>query len=220
MICKATICRVLRQSRRLHAVLILCSLQNLPLQAASAQSDTKHTWGFVTARIDSRLSQYIYTGYGYDAVFLVGALAANPRSGYSEQILGAGIRLPLYRYLSHLTAIAFCNATDSRYTQLYYVPSLSVGVVSAKATVEAYFPLDTAGVKQFAISGLSVTARVGGPVAAGMVYELSAAEHTSTSQAAGVVFRLALPGAELGIDALRGIAHQQDHARVSFRAFY
>jgi hypothetical protein len=192
----------------------------LSAQSGSGQADAKHTWGFVTTRIDSRFSHYVYTGYGYDAAFLVGALVANPRNGYSEQILGAGARLPGYRNLSQLAAVAFCNASDSRYTQLYYLPSLSFGRISASATFEAYLPLDSAGVKQFAITSLPITTRIWGPLAAGVVYELSAAEHTPTSHGAGVAIRLALPGAELGADALRGLSHQQDHARLSFRAFY
>jgi hypothetical protein len=206
--------------RPLCLTFALCTLHSLALERALAQTATKHTWGFVTTRIDSRFSHYVYTGYGYDASFIVGALVANPRTGYSEQILGVGTRLPLRRNDSQFAVLAFCNATDSRYAQLYYIPSLTLGRLSVSATFEAYLPLDSAGVRQFAITSMPITTAIRGPLAAGIVYELSAAEHAPTSQGAGIAVRLGIPNAELGIDVLRGLAHLQDHARLSFRAFY
>jgi hypothetical protein len=205
---------------RCRCLLALCALQVIATRAVSAQSAPTHTWGFVTARIDSRFSHYVYTGYGYDAPFIVGALVANPRNGYSEQILGVGSRLPPVLKVTQLAAVTYCNASDSRYAQIYYLPSRTLGRLSASATLEAYLPLDSAGVRQFGITSMQITTRIRGPFTAGIVYELSAAERSPTSQGAGVALRLALPGAELGVDALRGLAHQQDHARMSFRAFY
>jgi hypothetical protein len=206
--------------RRRCTVLALLISHTFVGQRASAQAAEKHTWGFVTTRIDSHFSHYVYTGYGYDAAFIVGALIANPRSGYSEQILGVGFRLPVYRNYTQLAVIAFCNASDSRYAQLYYLPSHTFGRVSASATFEAYLPLDSAGVRQFAITSLPITTRIRGPLAAGVVYELSAAEHTATSHGAGIAIRLGLPNAELGADAVYGLANLHDHARLLFRAFY
>ncbi len=187
---------------------------------AQAASTPTHTWGFVTAKVDSRFSYYVYTGYGYDAVFVVGALVENPRSGYSEQIVGLGARLPVFQDVSQSVAVTFCNASDSRYVQVYYLPSRRFGRVSASAGFETYLPLEPGGVRQFAIGSLPITARVHGPLAAGIVYEMSAAEHVATSHGAGIAIRLDVPHAELGLDALRGVAHRQDHARISFRAFY
>lgn len=200
--------------------LALCALPGLAWQRTSAQTATKHTWGFVTTRIDSRFSHYVYTGYGYDAAFIIGALVANPRTGYSERILGVGARLPLHRNDTQFAVLALCNASDSRYAQLYYIPALTLGRVSASATLEAYLPLDSAGVRQFAITSMPITTVIRGPLAAGVVYELSAAEHAPTSQGAGIAIRLGLPNAELGVDVVHGVAHLQEHARLSFRAFY
>jgi len=212
--------RALLAFRGVCAVLLFCTLQTLVGQAASAQTVAKHTWGFVTTRIDSHFSHYVYTGYGYDAAFIIGALVANPRTGYSEQILGLGARLPVLRNLNQLAVIAFCNASDARYAQIYYLPSRTFGRVSASATFEAYLPLESAGVRQFGITSLPITTRVRGPLAAGVVYELSAAERTVTSQGAGIALRLGLPSAELGVDALHGLVALHDHVRLSFRAFY
>jgi hypothetical protein len=206
--------------RRLLVLIILCCWHGVACRAASAQPAQKHTWGFVAARIDSRFSHSIYTGYGYESVFLIGGLVANPRNGYSEQALGAGLRLPKYRRLSQLAVLTFSNASDSRYIQLYYLPSSTLRHVSMGAALEVDFPLERPGVKQFAITGLSVATRMGGPFAAGLVYELSAVEHAPVRHGAGMGLRLALPDAELAIDALRGLAHQRDHARMMFRAFY
>jgi len=205
---------------RLFSTLALCTLGTVVCQRAAAQSTTKHTWGFVITRIDSRYSHYVYTGYGYDAPFIVGALVANPRTGYSEQILGLGARLPLRGDDTQFAVLALCNATDARYAQLYYIPSLTLGRVSASATFEAYLPLDSAGVRQFAITSLPIATSIRGPLAAGVVYELSVAERALPSQGAGIALRLGIPSAELEVDLLRGVTHLQDHARLSFRAFY
>ena len=67
---------------------------------------------------------------------------------------------------------------------------------------------------------MPITTVIRGPLAAGVVYELSAAEHAPTSQGAGIAIRLGLPNAELGVDVVHGVAHRQEHARLSFRAFY
>ena len=220
MDCLARITRALLRVGSLAALSLLLRSAEIACQPPSGDSTATHTWGFVSARVDSRFSEYVYTGYGYDAAFVVGGLVINPHSGYNEQVLGAGMRLPSYREFSQLAAITFCNASDARYIQAFYLPSLKLASVSAGAAMEVYLPIESAGVKQLAITGLSVTSRVAGPFSAGGVYELSAAEHTPTSHGAGVTVRVALPGAELSIDGLHGIAHQKDHARLGFRAFY
>ena len=186
---------------------------------AQVVATPSHTWGFVTAKFDSRFSDNIYTAYGYDSFFLIAALVENPRTDYSERIVGIGARLPMYRRLSQVVATAFSNASDSRYLQIYYTPAAKLGGVSASASFKTYLPLDSAGVGKFEMTSL-LTARVYGPVAAGVVYELDAAEHVATGHGSGGAVRIDLPHAEAGIDALLGIAHHHGHARLLFRAFY
>ena len=205
---------------RSFGLFVLCSALTVASTTVTAQVDQKSTWGFAAARIDSRFSHSIYTGYGYRALFLIGGLVTNPRTGYTEQVLGTGARLRSKRSLGQLAALTFCNASDSRYAQLYYFPTLTLRRVSISAPFEAYLPLDSAGVRQFAMPGLAVLSHVGGQFAAGLVYELGAAERARTTQAGGVAFRLALPGAELGVDAFGGLSHRRSHVRLVFRAFY
>ena len=210
---------VLRTPRSHIAIATLLLAPLLPA-AARGQAASSRTWGFVAARIDSRFAHYVYTGYGYAAIFAVGALVDNPRTGYTEQILGAGVRLPLHAHDTQFAVIAICNASDARYVQLYYLPSLTIGRLAAGATFEAYVPLDTVGISQFAITSLTVTTHVRGPLSAGFAYELSAAQRARTAHGVGGAVRLGLPHAELGADAMHGLGHAPAHLRLSFRAFY
>lgn len=188
--------------------------------SAHAQSVAPTTWGFVSTRLDSRASHAVYTGYGYESAFIVGALFDNPRTGYSEQIIGIGGRATLGGLGSQFVVVAVAKAPESRYLQFYYLPTVAYRGVTVGTTIETYVPLDRTGVVQLAITPLSALAQAIGPLAIGASYELSAEAHGTTSHGAGPSIRVAVPGAELGADLLLGLRHAAGKLRLSFRAFY
>lgn len=83
----------------------------------------------------------MYTGYGYRPAFIVGALFDNPRTGYSEQIIGIGGRATLPGGGSQFVVAAVAKAPESRYLQFYYVPSMSYRRLTLGTTIETYVPL-------------------------------------------------------------------------------
>jgi hypothetical protein len=187
---------------------------------AGAQAAESNAWGFVSTRLDSRSSNVVYTGYGYGHAFVVAALLDNPRSGYSEQIIGIGARRALGGAGSQFVVAAVAKAPESRYLQFYYLPTVAHGDFVIGSTIETYVPLDPAGVVQLAVTPLSAIVRTLGPLSVGASYELSAEEHSATGHSAGPSLRVAVPGAELGADLLLGIRHAVGKLRLSFRAFY
>jgi hypothetical protein len=144
----------------------------------------------------------------------------NPRTGYSEQIIGIGGRATLGGLGSQFVVVAVAKAPESRYLQFYYLPTVAYRGVTVGTTIETYVPLDRTGVVQLAITPLSALAQAIGPLAIGASYELSAEAHGTTSHGAGPSIRVAVPGAELGADLLLGLRHAAGKLRLSFRAFY
>ena len=171
-----------------------------------AQEDAPATWGFFNARYDTRTSNFIYAGYGYGRYFAFGGVLANPRSGYYETLGGIGGTFALTARTDHLVGLAAAQAPESRYAQLYYLPTVRLGRATARATLEWYLPLESTGVRQFGVSPLSITIPIARRVALGPAMELAAAQGSPTSIELGPEVRIAIPRATLGFDAFAGVS--------------
>jgi hypothetical protein len=211
-----------RARRNIALVTIVTGVGGLSVggRAAGAQAAAPQTWGFVSTRLDSRSSHVVYTGYGFGPAFIVGALVDNPRSGYSEQIIGVGGRGSLGATGSQFVVAAVAKAPESRYLQFYYLPTIVYRGLTVGTTIETYVPLERSGFVQLAVTPISALVHAIGPVSLGASYELSAEQHATTSHGAGPSLRVAVPSAELGIDLLLGVRDFGGKLRMSFRAFY
>ena len=183
-------------------VIVSGTAGNTELQAQDAPT----TWGFFNARYDTRTSNFIYAGYGYDRYFAFGGVLANPRSGYFETLGGIGAIFALTRRTNHMFGLAAAQAPESRYAQLYYLPTLRLGRATARATLEWYFPMEDTGVRQFGVSPASVTMPVARRVELGAAMELASAAGASTSVELGPEVRIAIPRATLGFDAFAHVS--------------
>ena len=125
-----------------------------PPAAKGHETTSTIPWGFVSTRLDSRSSQVVYTGYAYGAAFIVGASLENPRTGYSEQLIGAGARGRLGAG-SQFVVAAVAKAPESRYLQFYYLPTVEYRALTVGTTVEAYVPLNRTGLVQLAVVPLT-----------------------------------------------------------------
>lgn len=199
---------------------LLATCLLVPLRAAPAQSAVDPTWGFISARYSSATADFIFAGYGHGPVFGMVGMVNNPRSGYTEVLGGVGARFPLGAAPSHAVALAASRATESWYTQLYYLPTVTLGRIAAEATLQLYMPAGSGGVRQFGINPLSVLTPVVGDFAAGASYQLGTEEHAGPRHAAGPALRVTIPKGALTLDLLRGLRDFNDEARVSFRAFF
>lgn len=173
--------------------------------AASAEGQAAApVWGFFNARWDSQTSSFIYAGYGYGRLFGFGGVLANPRSGYTEVVGGAGATFGGGKF-SSLVGLAGAKATEAWYAQLYYLPTVMIGPATLRATLEWYFPLEDAGIRQFAITPVSVTVPMGRRLEGGVAGELAAAQGFASSVWVGPELRLRIPRATIGVNAFAGL---------------
>ena len=198
---------------------LACALFLLPLSARSQAPEASTAWSFMSVRFSTGTSSFIFAGYGHRDVFGMVGLVDNPRSGYTELIGGVGARFALGR-TSHAAALAYSRATESRYAQLYWIPSVTIARVTAEATVQLYVPTETSGYAQFGVNPLSLSAPLTTRLSAGASYQLAAQEGGGPGHAAGPMLRLAVPKGAFTLDLLRGLRDFNDEARVSFRATF
>ena len=199
-------------------IVLTAALLAMPGAILAAQ-DAPATWGFFNARYDTRTSNFIYAGYGYGQLFAFGGVLANPRSGYTEVVGGVGATFGGGR-TSSLVGLATARATEAWYAQLYYLPTLRVGRTITRATLEWYFPVDDAGVRQFAVTPASITTPLGKRWEAGIAGELAAAQGSASSAWIGPELRLNIPRATIGVNAFAAVAGEGNRARAFFNASF
>ena len=191
----------------------------LCLGSSAAAQEAPTTWGFFNARYDTETSRFIYAGYGYGRLFGFGGVLANPRSGYTEVVGGAGATFGDGKF-SSLVGLAGAKASEAWYAQLYYLPTARIGRTTTRATMEVYFPLEDAGIRQFAVTPVSITVPVSRRIEAGLAGELAAAEGSTSSAWAGPELRLNIPRATIGVDAFAGLTGQGGRMRAFFNASF
>jgi hypothetical protein len=162
----------------------------------------------------------MYAGYGYRSVFAVGALLQQSSTGYSERLIGLGLRSSLASRGSQFVLAALAETSDGKYLETYYLPSFTLGPIAVSATVLNYLPLSSAGVRQFYVSPLMATASVGSRLAIGMSSQLAVESGTRTAISIGPATLIALPGSEVGVEYLESMRLDGGRIRLSFRAFY
>ena len=189
------------------------------LDSASIQN-AKRSWGFTSTRVDSRTAHFIYTGYGYRDAFVLGAILFNPRTDYSETLVGLGFRRRPDSTSSHFAVAGLARATEGEYVQLYYLPTVFAASIRVEATLEVYLPLSRAGAVQYYVTPLAFVRGIAGPIAGGLTYELALLPGTTDAHLVGPTLRLTLPGGEAGVDAFAGIRRAAGKVRFSYRAFY
>jgi len=164
------------------------------------------TWGFVNARIDTRSSASIYTGYGWRGMFAMGGMVQNPRAGTTEVLGGIGAAFRIGARTEHWLAVASARTGGISSAQVFWLPTLRAGGVTTRAQVKWTAPYEGRAPQKLSVSPLSVTRPVAGRLAAGMAIELAAAENARTAIATGPQLRLRLPRATLTTDVLRDVA--------------
>jgi hypothetical protein len=200
------------------AVVVTALLLSGP--GARGQSPAPVPWGLFSVRYDTRTSDFIYAVYGYGDVFGVVAVLHNPRSDYSEVLGGVGRNFHLASGEAQTAAVSVSRATDAWYAQLYYLPAIHRGALWLRATSELYLPLERTGSRQFSFSPLAATFVLSRTVEAGVGTDLSLAENSKASVAAGPEIRFAVPKATLGVDVQKDVSARGGRLRAFFLAAF
>lgn len=170
------------------------------------------TWGFVNARYDTRSSTSIYTGYGWHAVFAMGGVVHNPRTGYAELVGGVGGAFRTGA-AEHWVVFAAAQTRAGSLAEVFWLPKLRTGSLTSSATVKL------SGAK-LSIAPLAITRPLGRRLSGGVATELAAAEGARTRFGTGLELRLKLPGAALGVDAMRDVRGNETRLRLFFASIF
>ena len=195
------------------------ALLTLHAPAARGQSSAG-TWGFVNAQYDTRSSAYIYTGYGWRRAFAMAGVVNNPRTGYAELVGGVGAVLKTGADAEHWLAVATAGAGDLSAAQIYWLPKVRTGAVTSRATIKWKIPYRGTQPQKLSVSPLSMTMPLGGRLAGGVAMEVAATEGARTDIGTGLELRLKLPGAAVGVDALRDVNGKGSGVRLSFASMF
>lgn len=177
------------------------------------------THSFVFARLSTAHSSAVYSGYSLGAFGAFVGLVRNPRNGYHEWIGGAVTRLA-WREQSVSVALAFADASDGRYGQLYVVPSLTRGPWSFSGTAELYEPLRGFGVRQVYLDPVTLLKRVGRRWEMGASYSLGASAGDTPQHRAGPAVQAAIGGGSLKVELLRDFSRSSTDVRAVYQTSF
>ena len=187
--------------------------------ASAQQRAGVGTWGFVTVRYDTRSPASIYTGYGWNAAFAMGGVSHNARTGYAELVGGVGAVFRM-RTSEHWLAVATAGTRDGSLAQVYWLPTVRMRGVTSRAQVKWTIPSSGGGAQKLSISPLSLTLPLGRGLSGGVATDITAAQGTRTKIATGLELRVRLPGAAVGVDALREVKSEGSRLRLFFTSLF
>lgn len=190
---------------------------------ASAMSGQGHaaarTWGFVTVRYDTRSPASVYTGYGWHAAFAMGGVLHNPRTGYAELVGGVGVVVRTGA-AEHWLMFATAETRTVSFAQIYWLPTVRTGSATSRATVKLTVPFAGRAARKLSISPLAITVPLGRGLSGGVAAEMAAGAGTRTRVSTGLEVRAKVPGATVGVDALRDVTGSGAQMRLFFTAVF
>ena len=207
--------------KRWMKVLIAVSL-TLTLGALTASGQPRAgvgTWGFVNVRYDTRSPASIYTGYGWRAAFAMAGVVHNPRTGYAELVGGVGTALRTGAS-EHWLAVATAGAGRNSFAQFFWLPTLRTGAITSRAQVKWTVAYGGTAPQKLSIAPFSMTMPLSRRVSYGVATDVAAVEGAPTRIDTGFELRVRLPGASLGVDALRDVKGENSRLRVFFGALF
>lgn len=207
--------------KRVMSILFhVSALLVLRAQIASGQARAgEDTWGFVTVRYDTQSPASIYTGYGWHAAFAMGGMAHNPRTGYAELVGGVGAVFRT-RTSEHWVAFATAGTGAGSLGQIYWLPTVRLRVLTTRAQVKWTVGYNGRQAQKLSISPLSITVPLVRRLSGGVASDISFAEGARTRIATGLELRARLPGAAVGVDALRAVKGDGSRLRLFFASLF
>jgi len=149
----------------------------------------------------------------------MGGVSHNPRNGYAELIGGVGAVFRT-RTSEHWVAFATAGTGAGSFAQVYWLPTVRMHGLTSRAQVKWTVSYDGRTPQKLSISPLSVTLPLGGRLSGGVATDVSAAQGARTRIATGLEMRLRLPGAAVGVDALRDVKGDGSRLRLFFASLF
>lgn len=155
---------------------------------------------FLFFRFASHTSLALYGSYGDGSTLLVAGMIQNPRSGYHEIDGALGRVVNLGPDFSNVVAAGVVSASDSWYTNLYWLPSYSAGRLHFNASLEYYEPLQHQGARQLDVNPLTAMLRTVGPLQVGAAYLLYTQVASVPTHEWGPAARLPVPNGTVQLE--------------------
>ena len=173
-------------------LLVLAVTTSVVASAAAAQQPEREglqlrTSSFMYARYASASASVLYAARGLGPVGGFVAMVQNPQTQYRELIAGAFTQLN-WSAQSVLVAVAYADASESQYLQVYVTPSIVSSRLAVSGTLEWYEPLGRGGTRQFDVNPISPRVRVSDHFWAGASYTMGLADHEIARHRIGPVF--------------------------------
>ncbi|HEV8382583.1 MAG TPA: hypothetical protein VGQ29_13435 [Gemmatimonadales bacterium] len=203
-------------------LLVLAVTTSVVASAAAAQQAEREglqlrTSSFVYARYASASASVLYAARGLGPIGGFVAMIQNPKTQYRELIAGTFTQLNWNRQ-SVLVAIAYADASESQYLQMYLIPSITTGRIALSGTLEWYEPLGRAGTRQFDVNPISPRVRVSDHLWAGAAYTAALADHETARHRIGPVLEWATQRDKLRVELLDRTFDHTVEVRVAILA--
>jgi hypothetical protein len=203
----------------IEALADLATVATPPRTSSKGSKLSIDTSNFLFARLSTQHSSALYTGYSLGAWGPFIGVVRNPRSGYYEWI-GGGVTRFAWREQGVSAALAFADASDGKYLQLYFVPGLKKGSLSFSGTIELYEPLSRSATRQFYLDPLTLLRRIGSRWEVGASYCLGLASGAQPGHRVGPALQVALGGGSLRVDLLRDLTASSTDVRAVYQTSF
>jgi len=175
-----------------------------------------HPWS-VYLRDGGQSPLYTFAGYSFGRpVLMVGAIVDSPND-YAEYLAGAGVNLFAASGNGASLLVLGSKATDSWYLEVYGLPTLTAGRLSATGFAGLYIPVESRGVRQYFLDPVTVLCRVHRWFALGGSYTVYKIAGLPARHGAGPAVQITLPSGSATIDALAGISSFTDELRLTLQ---
>lgn len=205
---------------RLLALLMMVFLLPGPARAQNSLTDLRASGSsFMYARYSTETASALYAARDFGPVSIVVGGVQNLRSGYRE-VMGGALSSVAYNRQTVTVAVAYTDATDAPYLQIYAMPTLTAGAVSMAATGLLYQPLGRSGTRQLELNPIMLLARLHSWLAFGGSYSVSVAAGASANQRAGLALQVHLAPGTITVEMLHGVERRNEELRISFWTGY
>jgi len=149
-------------------------------------------------------------------VLMVGAIVDSPND-YTEYLAGGGVNLFAASGNGASLLVLGSKATDSWYLEVYGLPTLTAGRLSATGFAGLYLPVESRGVRQSFLDPVTVLCRVHRWFALGGSYTVYKIAGLPARHGAGPAVQITIPSGSATIDALAGISSFTDELRLTLQ---
>jgi hypothetical protein len=169
---------------------------------------------FLFSRYSTVSSSSFYAVCGLGRASLVLGVVDNPHTGYRE-VIGGGLSQLAWGQQAIAVALAGAAASDSKYLQVYVLPSFILGRLRLSGAIEWYQPLERAGVHQLDVNPMTLLVPLTSRLALGAFSTLGVTAGAPLRLRAGPVLQLGIASSALRLECARNVSGSSSELRMT-----